>query len=106
MFEIVTGSRIPFMRYRYWAYAFSAALIIAGLASLALKGGFRLGVDFAGGSLVEYRFDQHLDTDEVRAIVADAGWNESEIQASEGGETFMIRVAAGPYNSRRFATLA
>ena len=65
MFEIVTGSRIPFMRYRRWAYGLSLPLIPAGVASLAGKGGFRLGVDFAGGSLVEYRFDRHIDTAET-----------------------------------------
>lgn len=93
MFEIVTGSRIPFMRYRRWAYGLSLLIILAGVASLAVKGGFRLGVDFAGGSLVEYRFDRHIDTEEFRRIVADAGFPQSEIQASEGGATFMIRIA-------------
>jgi preprotein translocase subunit SecF len=92
MFEILTGTRIPFMRYRRYAYALSLAIILAGAVSVAIRGGFRMGVDFAGGVLVEYRFDRAIATDQVRQAVADAGWTEGEIQATEGGKAFLIRI--------------
>ena len=47
MLQILLGSRIPFMRFRRYAYIFSLALMLAGVVSVVMKGGFRLGVDFA-----------------------------------------------------------
>ena len=93
MLQILVGSRIPFMRYRRYAYAFSIALILAGATSILLKGGFRLGVDFAGGILVEYRFDRAVPADELRRALAAGDWGgEAEIQASEEGRLFLIRI--------------
>jgi preprotein translocase subunit SecF len=93
MLQVLMGTRIPFMKYRKIAYALSALLIVAGAVSVAVKGGFRLGVDFAGGIIVEYRFDRPLEVDRLRAAVEKAGYPDAEIQASEGGETFLFRIA-------------
>jgi len=92
MFQLLVGSRVPFMRCRNYAYVLSGLLIVAGLASVLIKGGFRLGVDFAGGVLVEYRFDQVVQTDELRSALSEGGFAGAEIQASEGGRTFLIRI--------------
>jgi preprotein translocase SecF subunit len=92
MLQVLLGSRIPFMGFRRYTYVFSLALILAGAASVLLKGGFRLGVDFAGGILVEYRFDSVIETDQLRSALARAGWETAEIQASEGGRVFLIRI--------------
>jgi preprotein translocase SecF subunit len=92
MLQVLVGSRIPFMKYRRYAYIFSSLIILAGVISVATKGGFRLGVDFAGGILVEYRFDRALETDHLRRALADGGWRDAEIQASEGGQSFLIRI--------------
>jgi preprotein translocase SecF subunit len=92
MLQLLVGSRIPFMKFRRYAYIFSSLIILAGVISVATKGGFRLGVDFAGGVLVEYRFDRPLETDLLRKALADGGWRDAEIQASEGGQSFLIRI--------------
>ena len=92
MLQVLVGSKIPFMRYRRYAYIFSLIIILAGAVSVVMRGGFRLGVDFAGGVLVEYRFDQKLQADHLRQALAKGGFSDAEIQASEGGETFLIRV--------------
>ncbi len=92
MLQVLIGSKIPFMRYRRYAYIFSASIILAGLISVIAHHGFRLGVDFAGGVLVEYRFDQKIQTDHLRKALANGGYGDAEIQASEGGESFLISV--------------
>lgn len=43
------------IRFRYFFYAFSAALVVAS-ASVFLAWGLPLGIDFTGGSLLEVRF--------------------------------------------------
>jgi len=94
MLQVLVGARIPFMRYRRYAYLFSLAIIVAGFVSVLLHGGFRMGVDFAGGILVEYRFDRPLESDHLRRALANGGYKDAEIQASEGGETFLVRIPA------------
>ena len=49
---IPDDTRIPFVRYQYWAYAFSAALILLTLILVPTKG-FNFGIDFRGGILME-----------------------------------------------------
>jgi preprotein translocase subunit SecF len=43
-------TRIRFMRYQYWSYAFSGTLILLTLILVPLKG-LNFGVDFRGGLL-------------------------------------------------------
>jgi preprotein translocase subunit SecF len=94
MLEIVRDTRIPFMKYRRYAYAFSLAVLLVGVISLISKGGkFKLGVDFAGGRLIEYRFNQPLTADFLRATTDQLGLREAEIQAvGTGDNDFLIRL--------------
>lgn len=92
MLQLLVGSKIPFMHYRRYAYIFSAAIIVCGIISVVTKHGFKEGVDFAGGILVEYRFNQPIDTDKLRGDLSKGGFGDAEIQASEGGESFLIRI--------------
>ena len=49
---IPDDTRIQFVRYRYWAYAFSGALVLLTLILLPTKG-LNFGIDFQGGILIE-----------------------------------------------------
>ena len=51
---IPDGTTIPFLRYERLGYAISAALILASLLVLPIKG-LDLGIDFRGGILIEVR---------------------------------------------------
>jgi preprotein translocase subunit SecF len=76
----------------------SCALILAGLASMYLRGGLNYGIDFTGGTLVDVRFPAPTPITEVRAAldrpdlrsvsVQDAGGNgtEFQIRAQQEGE--------------------
>lgn len=94
MLQVLVGYKIPFMKYRRYAYIFSSLIILAGIVSYFVHGGLRMGVDFAGGILVEYKFDQQVSADHLRTALARGGYADAEIQASEGGQGFLIRVPA------------
>ncbi len=96
MLHILQDTRIPFMRYRRYAYIFSGLVILIGLASLVMNHGWRLGVDFAGGRLIEYRFSQPITAEELRSIVTGTGIKDVEIQsvqtAGQPNSDFLIRI--------------
>lgn len=94
MLQVLVGYKIPFMKYRRYAYIFSSLIILAGIVSYFVHGGLRMGVDFAGGILVEYKFDQQVSADHLRTALARGGYADAEIQSSEGGQAFLIRVPA------------
>ena len=50
------GTNIDFIGVRYWAYAISLIVILAGLVSAIWINGYKLGIDFAGGVIVQVQF--------------------------------------------------
>lgn len=64
---IKPDTRLDFIGYRHIAFALSALLILVGIASLAIKGGPRYGIDFAGGIVIQAKVDADHDLN-VRAV--------------------------------------
>jgi preprotein translocase subunit SecF len=72
----------------------SLALIIVSIASLILHGGPRLGIDFAGGTLVQVQFKKETTTDRMRTALKKIDLQNSVIQQfgyKENNE-FLIRT--------------
>jgi preprotein translocase subunit SecF len=63
----------------------SAFLIGIGLISLVLKGSFRYGVDFQGGTIVYVKFQDAPQIDRIRQLLGDSGLANSQIQPVSGG---------------------
>ena len=62
---------IDFVGHRYKAFVLSAALILLGLAAMVYRGGLNLGVDFAGGTLIQVKFNKPTSPDEIRDALKD-----------------------------------
>ncbi|MBM3310894.1 MAG: protein translocase subunit SecF, partial [Candidatus Aminicenantes bacterium] len=54
--QLFKTPHINFMKYKYVALAFSAVVILAGILNLTVGQGFKLGVDFRGGTLLRVAF--------------------------------------------------
>lgn len=96
--EFFKTTNIDFMGVRRRMYLFSAAVILAGLISLVVHGGLKLGVDFAGGTLLQLRFSRAVTVEEVRESLSAKGHGGAEIQEShdQSGARFPdILVRAG-----------
>jgi preprotein translocase subunit SecF len=89
---IPDDTRIPFVRYRHWAYAFSSALVLLTLILLPTKG-LNLGIDFQGGILIEAGMPgPAADLATMRSTLQDLGLGEIALQEFGGPANVLIRV--------------
>jgi preprotein translocase subunit SecF len=65
-FTLIKETHIDFVGQRYKAYALSALFLIGSLLAMALSGGPRMGIDFAGGVIVQVQFQQPVDDDTLK----------------------------------------
>ncbi len=81
---------IPFMRYRYVGVAFSLLMVIGSCYLLATRG-LKLGVDFAGGTVLELASNDRVNESTLRAsgIPGTEGVNTATI--ADGQEIVVVR---------------
>ncbi|MDA8173258.1 MAG: protein translocase subunit SecF [Nitrospiraceae bacterium] len=82
MIELIKNTKIDFMSKRAFAFAFSGILVALGIFSLVQiwRGHANLGIDFAGGTQVEIKFDKHVPLQQVRVALEKAGLTGMEYQ--------------------------
>lgn len=68
----------------------SALVLVPGIYSL-VRYGFRQSIDFAGGTLVEYRTDKPVDMDVVSVAAEAVGIDVVSLQQSKG-ESILVRM--------------
>ncbi|MCF8010734.1 MAG: protein translocase subunit SecF [Clostridiales bacterium] len=80
-----------FVKLRKIWYLISLAIIIPGLISLMLQG-LSLGIDFTGGSLIEVRFQENVNINQVRGVVTEQGYKDAVIQKGDNKD-YIIRTS-------------
>ncbi|MBI3815380.1 MAG: protein translocase subunit SecF [Nitrospinae bacterium] len=91
---IKPGTNINFIGKRNIAIAISVVFIIAGLISIALKGGFNYGIDFSGGTMVQLLFKEDVHIDKVRNGLVKIAMGDSIIQHYGSSKEVIIRTKA------------
>lgn len=75
---------MQFIERRKWFYIFSLVILIPGIISMFVQG-FNLGIDFKGGSVLQYKMDSTVDTAAVTKTIQDLQIvTEINVQESEG----------------------
>lgn len=83
---------LDFIGVRFYPMMLSAIITVVALVSIMTKG-FNLGIDFAGGVLLETRSERAVDIEELRNDFAKLNVGEVAITtASADGRDLMIRV--------------
>jgi preprotein translocase subunit SecF len=90
--QFFRNPRVNFIGARRRAAIFSLILIGAGLASVAVHRGFNTSIDFAGGTLVEVRFEQPVELQEVRDVISSAGFAGAEVTHFGSKQEILIKV--------------
>jgi len=96
MLEILGKTNIDFMGKRKISFMFSSLMVLIGLVALVqiARGAANLGIDFAGGTAVQLKFDQAVRIDEARKALESNGVGNAELQEFGQDNKLLIRVKA------------
>jgi len=97
MLEILGKTNIDFMGKRNMAFLLSGALILLGLVATVqiFRGAANLGIDFAGGTAVQLKFQEPIRIDAARQALESNGLGHAELQEFVEEQKLLIRVKAG-----------
>jgi preprotein translocase subunit SecF len=94
MFELIKpGTNIDFVGYRFYAVSASIVVIVVGIVSLFLRG-VNYGIDFAGGTLVQVKFQQPVSINDIRAALESISAKDVTVQDFGTGRSneFIVRM--------------
>lgn len=77
------------------AVALSIVAIVVSIASIATRG-LAFGIDFTGGVLLEVGYPQAAEIDRIRSLLADAGYDEAQVQIFGANTDVMVRLPPQP----------
>jgi len=90
--EFFSTPNINFVGVARRALIVSAIILLAGAVSIVVHRGLKQSIDFAGGALVEVRTERPIPLQDIRAIVAAAGFENAEITRFGAENEFLIKV--------------
>ncbi len=93
---IKPGINIDFIGKRKIAFALSLVMILISIGSLILHRGPRYGIDFAGGTLVQVKFEAPVTTDRIKSGLQNMEMDVSAVQQFGQAEDneYLIRTDA------------
>ncbi|RPJ38367.1 MAG: protein translocase subunit SecF [Deltaproteobacteria bacterium] len=82
------------MDLRKYAFILSAILVCLGLVSLVQmwRGQANLGIDFAGGTALQLKFEKPLAMEQARKVLEESGFRDSELQHFAEGNKLLIQI--------------
>ena len=88
------GTKINFAGKRYIAYVLSLLMLLAGLFACFFGNGFRLGIDFAGGVIVQLKFEEPVEDEALKNSVNLPTFPGVSTQRfGEGGRDYLLRFS-------------
>jgi preprotein translocase subunit SecF len=94
MIELVKNTKINFMGQMKYTFIISGILSALGIFALVQigLGNANMGVDFAGGTAVQIKFNQSVNLHDVRLALEDAGLKEFDLQDLPTENKVLVRV--------------
>lgn len=99
---IKPDTRLDFIGIRKVAFLISALFILAGVASLAIHGGPKYGIDFAGGMIVQVKVDKTMDVGEFKDALKGVELPGLVVQTLglEGDHEYLVRTSSSDISSQ------
>jgi len=92
--ELLGKTNINFIGLRRYAFVLSAILVTVGIIAFVqlVRGQGNLGIDFAGGTAVQLKFEKEVEMDKVRSVLDANGFKDSELQHFTEGNKLLIQL--------------
>ena len=96
---------INFVGKRKIAFSISLAMILISIASLAIHGGPKYGIDFAGGTLVQVKFSEAVNLNKIKSGLAAIDLGKSSVQGfgEQSENEYLIRTDRSVETSGEFS---
>lgn len=95
MLQFFSQPNIPFVKIRKLMYIVSLVVIVIGMTFFVQRGAKNYGIDFTGGTLQQFRFEEVVPVDKVRGVLSGMGLGESAIQQFGEGKEIIVRSFGG-----------
>lgn len=94
MLEIIKNTKIDFLGKRKFAFIFSGLISIIGIIAIIqiFNGKANLGIDFAGGTSIQLKFERPLDIHSVRKALEESNIRDFDLQDFPASNKILIRV--------------
>lgn len=94
MIELIKNTNIDFMGKRNLAFIISGIISLIGIVAVVqiALGNANLGVDFAGGTAVQIKFQQAVSLHDVRKVLEESGLKDFDLQDLPSENKVLIRV--------------
>jgi len=94
MLELVKNTKIDFLGKRKFAFIISGIFSIIGIIAIfqIANGRANLGIDFAGGTAIQLKFEKSINLHEVRKALEDGGVRDFDLQDLPTVNKILIRV--------------
>lgn len=86
------------------AFGISVAAMVISIASVIWHGGLNYGIDFAGGMLVQLKFQKSTSTEQIRDAFGPIGLQGAIIQPF-GGNEVVVRIGEVAVSSKEMSSL-
>ena len=90
--RILSKTNIDFISKQKITGFLSIALIVAGIASLIMKGGPLLSIDFTGGTVAQVKFEKPVELGQLRETLSDYGFKGAEIVEFGSPDEILIKT--------------
>ena len=85
------NSNVDFLRGRKVAITLSVLLVLVSISLVATRG-LNYALDFTGGVLVEAKYEQPIEVDQVRSALETGGFHSAQVQSVGGAKEVSIRL--------------
>jgi SecD/SecF fusion protein len=93
-FQFVGTTSLNFMRWRPVSFTISGILVLCGLIAFIQigRGQANLGIDFSGGTMLQYQASSDFSLNEVRTALRESGLENAELQDVINEHRLMVKI--------------
>jgi SecD/SecF fusion protein len=106
MVSILESTNYDFLKHARGAFIVSWLVVLAGLATVFVKGKDIYGIDFSGGDQVSLSFDKKVSLAEIRKVAVSQNISDISLSYTKqiGGETEVLRLTTPFDQAKRLVT--